>query len=206
MIDFTKVHNLPTKLTLIRLIVSPLILPLLLVYLLPYNIGWLNYILSFFFIALGITDFFDGYFARKLGQVTVLGAALDPIADKFLFFSTLIALLEAHKIFFYWVMILIGREFFIMGLRIIALEHAFSIPVSFLSKCKTVVEMLCIAVIIINPHQQMGFANIYGWNGIEIFLLFVTIGMSIVTAFWYYQDFMIEMQERNMMKDSHDNQ
>jgi CDP-diacylglycerol--glycerol-3-phosphate 3-phosphatidyltransferase len=162
---------------------------------------WLNYMLAVLFVALGITDFFDGYFARKLGQVTVIGAALDPIADKFLFYSSLIALLGAHKIFFYWVIILIGREFFIMGLRIIALEHKFSIPVSFLSKCKTVFEMACIAVIIINPHQHLGIENFYGWNGLEACLLIVTIFMSLLTAYWYYQDFIIEMQERIIFKE-----
>ncbi|HWY36323.1 MAG TPA: CDP-alcohol phosphatidyltransferase family protein, partial [Nitrosopumilaceae archaeon] len=66
--------SLPMILTFIRLIGSPLILPFFLVYLLPYNIAWLNYSLALLFFLFGLTDFFDGYLARKYQQVTPIGA------------------------------------------------------------------------------------------------------------------------------------
>ena len=124
--------NLPTILTLIRLILSPLVLPVILVYLLPLNIFWVNGVLAVIFMLLSITDFFDGYLARKYNQETVLGKVLDPLADKFLTYSALIGLLAAHKIYFYWVVILIGRELFILGLRHVALEHRLEVSVSIL--------------------------------------------------------------------------
>jgi CDP-diacylglycerol--glycerol-3-phosphate 3-phosphatidyltransferase len=122
--------NLPILLTLSRLILSPLLLPVLLVYLLPFNNIFINSFLGFLFFLFSITDFFDGYFARRYKQETQVGKLLDPIADKFLLYSTLIGLLAADKIFFYWVIIIIGREFFVMGLRQIA----------FCSSCFTVYE------------------------------------------------------------------
>src|SRR5437762_10588151 len=121
--------SLPMLLTFIRL-GSPLILPFFLVYLLPYNVTWLNYSLATLFFLFGLTDFFDGYLARKYHQVTSTGAMLDHVADKFLLYSTLIALVATHKIHFTWAIIWIGREFFIMTLRQVALENKFAIIVS----------------------------------------------------------------------------
>ncbi len=184
-----KAINLPIQLTLIRLIFSPLILPLLLVYSLPYHLIWINGMLGALFALLGLTDFFDGYLARKYNQETVLGRVLDPLADKFLTYSALIALLAAGKIYFYWVIILIGRELFIMGLRHVALEYQFRVPVSKLGKLKTAVQMLCITVIIVNPYQALGVHALY-WNGTEMGLLLVTIVLSLISAEQYCDDFM----------------
>jgi len=149
-------------LTLTRLILSPLVLPLMFVYLLPLNIFWVNGLLAGIFMLLSLTDFFDGYLARKYNQETALGRILDPLADKFLTYSALIALLAADKIYFYWVVILVGRELFILGLRHVALEHALDIPVSILGKLKTVILMACITFIILNPYlATMSFYNIF---------------------------------------------
>ncbi len=184
--------NTPTILTLIRLTLSPLVLPILLVHFLPYNSLTINILMALVFIGFSLTDFFDGYLARKNGQETPLGSILDPIADKFLFYSTLIALLVAHKIFFFWVVILIGREFFMMGLRQVALEHHFSVPVSSFGKYKTALQMSCLTFIILNPYHDMGLST-HGhglWNLIEAGLLFVTIGFSVISAKAYYHAFM----------------
>lgn len=176
-------------LTLIRLIVSPLMLPVLLVYLLPFNIFWLNGLLAFLFFIMSITDFFDGYFARKYNQETTLGKLLDPLADKFLTYSALIALLAAGKIYFYWVILLIGRELFVMGLRNVALEYKFSIFVSGSAKLKTALLMACITFIILNPYQSVGFKEMY-WNGTEHLLIATTLMLSLFSAQRYYVGFL----------------
>lgn len=184
--------NVPISLTLIRLILSPLILPVLLVNFLPYNSLLINCIMALVFVGFSLTDFFDGYLARKNGQETALGTILDPIADKFLFYSTLIALSAAHKIFFFWVVILIGREFFMMGLRQVALEHHFSVPVSGLGKYKTALQMSCLTFIILNPYHPVGY-SFHGlglWNVIESGLLFLTISFSVFSAKTYFDSFM----------------
>jgi len=182
-----RVLNLPTMLTLIRLIVSPLMLPVLLVYLLPYDNLFINSMLALLFIALSLTDLFDGFLARRFNQVTKLGKQLDPLADKFLSYCALISLLAANKIFFYWVIILIGRDFFVMGLRAIAKEKDFSIPVSFFSKIKTTAQMIFIGFVILNPYQKASFTS--SWNLIEYGLLAVVLLLTVFSAKIYYDSF-----------------
>lgn len=181
--------NVPNVLTIARLIFSPLFLPFLIVYLLPFNIFWINCFIAIIFGFLGLTDFFDGYIARRFKQETQLGQILDPIADKFLLYSTLVTLLAAGKIYFYWVILLIGREIFMMGLRNVALEHNFSVKVSILGKIKTTLQMLFILVVILNPVQHLGMRGAPHWNGTEAVLLFITLAVSLLSAYKYYVSF-----------------
>lgn len=189
-----KLFTLPNTLTLIRLVLSPLALPVLLVYLLPLNILWINVSLALLFVVFGITDYFDGYFARRYAQESLIGGLLDPIADKFLLYSTLIGLLAANKIYFFWVVLLIGREFFIMGLRLVALEHKYSISVSYLAKFKTAVTMICLTYIIYNPYHQLGLMGAFSANLIEYALLATAIGFSLFTAKQYFDGFMAKLK------------
>lgn len=192
-------NRIPITLTLIRLILSPLLLPLLIVYLAPHNNILINTFLALIFIGFSLTDYFDGYFARKYGSVTALGTILDPIADKFLVYSTLISLLAVNKISFFWVVLLIGREFFMMGLRQVALEHNFSIKVSSMGKFKTALQMFCFTYIIFNPYQKVGLGNhgLQWWNTIELLLLLITVGFSISSAIAYFQEFMAQFKHKN---------
>jgi len=181
--------TIPLILTYIRLVISPLVLPLFLVYLLPYNVFFINGILAFFFIVFGLTDFFDGYFARRYNQVTVLGKLLDPVADKCLVYATLISLVATHKIFFYWAIIIIGREFFVMGLRLIATENNKDLSVAFLGKIKTIVHITCLAWLILNPYQASGYLGAFWWNGIETVLILLSLILSVLSGGLYYKRF-----------------
>jgi CDP-diacylglycerol--glycerol-3-phosphate 3-phosphatidyltransferase len=181
--------NIPLALTLFRLIVSPLILPLLLVAFLPFDNLFINSLLAIVFLLFGITDFLDGYLARRFGQETRAGKLLDPIADKFLVYSTLVALLAVHKLFFYWVILFIGRELFVMGLRIIALEHQIQVPVSQAGKIKTMLQILCLAFIIFNPYQAYGYTQAPIFNGVETVLLVTALFLSITSAYDYMMQF-----------------
>jgi len=178
-------------LTFIRLIGSTLILPFFLVHLLPYNLFWLNCFLATLFFLLGLTDFFDGYLARKYQQVTTTGAMLDHVADKFLLYSTLIALVTTHKLYFFWAIIWIGREFFIMTLRHIALENNFSIRVSSWGKLKTCLQIICLTIVIINPYHAYDTCTSY-WNEAELLSLILATGLSIISAYNYFIIFMKE--------------
>jgi len=195
-----QIFTFANALTLARLILSPLMLPLLLVYFLPYNSLIINIVLTILFILLSLTDFFDGYFARRFRQVTSIGKQLDPIADKFLSYSTLIALLTVQKIFFYWVIILVGRDFFVMGLRAIAQDNGLKVPVSFLSKIRTMAMMAFMAFSILNPYQSKGVAHT--WNLIEMALLGAVLLLSILSAKAYYDQFMTEMVAAGKTVDS----
>jgi CDP-diacylglycerol---glycerol-3-phosphate 3-phosphatidyltransferase len=189
--------SFPMILTFIRLIGSPLILPFFLVYLLPYNVLWLNYSLATLFFLFGLTDFFDGYLARKYDQVTPTGAMLDHVADKFLLYSVLIALVAAHKLYFFWAILWIGREFFIMALRQIALENNFSITVSSYGKLKTVMQIICLTFVIINPYHPLSFSAFY-WNGTELLLLCIATGLSLASAHNYFSVFMKEFSKHEL--------
>lgn len=189
-------HSLPMILTYIRLIGAPLVLPFFLVYLLPYNISWINYALSILFLLFGLTDFFDGYLARKYNQVTSTGALLDHVADKFLLYSTLIALVTAHKLYFFWTIIWIGREFFMMTLRHIALEKNLYIAVSSYGKLKTVLQIMCLTIIIANPYHALPVHFSY-WNIFELILLICATLVSVMSAYHYFSVFTNELSQRD---------
>ena len=194
-----KYINTPTLLTLTRLVVAPLVMPGLLVVLLPYHSLFINAFLAILFVLFGLTDFFDGYLARRRNQVSDLGGALDHIADKFLIFSTLIGLLAADKIHFFWVILFIGRDFFVMGLRLIALEHAFSVPVDYIGKVKTAFQMMLITWLILNPYQlQVDHASI--WHTIELGLLSVSIVLTILSGYQYYRSFMRQFMQHDQAR------
>ena len=205
---FKDLVNVPNILTLIRLILSPIMLPVLLVYLLPLNVFWINSLLALLFALFSITDFFDGYLARRYAQVSSLGRFLDPIADKFLIFSTLVALLAVNKIYFVWVLILIGREFFVLGLRQMALEHNLSIHVSWFGKIKTMFQLLYLTVLILNPYHTLSrtglsrfVQDIYhapGWTSLEALLMVAAVSMAVFSAERYYSAFVVQYaQQKN---------
>jgi len=176
-------------------------LPVLFVYLLPFNVFWINCSLAVLFVLFSLTDFFDGFLARRYEKVSSFGRFLDPIADKFLIYSALIALLAINKIFFVWVLVLIGREFFVLGLRQIALENNFSIQVSWLAKCKTLFQTMYLTVLIANPFHTLsraGFSRCISdlyrspvWTSIEMLLLILAVSTSILSAMRYYQAFLV---------------
>lgn len=179
--------NFSLVLTSIRLIAAPLIVPWLLVYYLPQNSLVINLILAVFCGLLALTDFFDGYYARRYGQTTLLGAMLDPIADKFLLFSLLVSLLAVNKIFFFWVILFIGREFYIMGLRHIALEQQRIIAVTNSAKIKTTLQMLYCLVAIANPYYwSVDFSLI---NLMQSTLLGISLWLTLYTAYEYTREF-----------------
>jgi len=184
--------TIPTYLTLFRLIAAPIILPILFVGLLPYNHIIVNSFLALLFIAFALTDFFDGFLARYYHQESALGKMLDPIADKFLIFSSLIGLLAAQKIFFLWVLIFIGRDLFIMGLRQIGLQHMIEVPVSAWGKARTAVLMMYIAFLILNPYALLPWSQAPWWHSIESVLLITALFLTIWSAKKYAYSFFSE--------------
>lgn len=194
--------SVATQLTLIRLLASLICLAPLAFWLLPYNHPVLNILVALIFAALCFTDFLDGYYARKYNQTTKLGAALDHIADKFLTSSTMIALLAVGKIYFLWVIIFIGRDLFIMGLRQIALENNFSLPVDYLGKAKTACLMLLLAWVIVNPYQEAVCSAAFFWQQTEIVLLTVSLLLTILSAYSYGRSFLQQIVMHPLLERS----
>ena len=188
----SKQITLPTYLTLARLICAPILVPFLIVRYVPQNDFIINISIAAIFLLFGLTDYLDGFFARRYAQESKLGATLDHLADKFLTFSALIGLLAVHKILYVWVLLLVGRELFMMGLREIALEHAMSLKVSSFGKLKTVVHIALICWIIANP-MQVGQS--YFWNGTQTILLAVSLILAWYSAFNYFILFYAQLKK-----------
>jgi CDP-diacylglycerol--glycerol-3-phosphate 3-phosphatidyltransferase len=157
-----EIDNLPNRLTMFRVVLIPIILVSLFLTtissptLIPH-IRSLNYIAAWTFVAASITDFFDGYIARKRNIVTVFGSFLDPIADKFLVISSLIMLLYLSRVHVIVVLILVLREMYITALRLLAVEKGFSVPVGTLGKWKTATQMVGVPLL-------MAYDNPFGIN------------------------------------------
>lgn len=181
----------PRMATLGKLLLSPLLLPFFLVYLLPVHSLILNIVLAALFVVLSLTDLVEAYCARRYGNVVVQGKYLDPLADTLLYCSTLIALLAAHKLFFYWVIILVGRELFVLGLRLVAGERNIKVPVSWFMKLKTIVQLVFVTFVILNPYQACGLSHT--WNLVEYTLLLVMLGISVLSAKFYFDQCIVLM-------------
>jgi CDP-diacylglycerol--glycerol-3-phosphate 3-phosphatidyltransferase len=147
-----QIDNLPNRLTMFRMLLIPIIVTCLI--LTKINFDWvepikmkLGYLCGWTFVLASITDFFDGYIARKRGIVTVFGSFLDPIADKFLVVSSLILLGELERIPSLVVLILVLREMYITSLRLLASERGLTVPVGKLGKWKTTMQMIAIPLL-----------------------------------------------------------
>ncbi|HEY6843130.1 MAG TPA: CDP-diacylglycerol--glycerol-3-phosphate 3-phosphatidyltransferase [Thermoanaerobaculia bacterium] len=137
-----EIWNLPNSLTLLRIFLVPFLVVVLLT-------KWSDWVGLAIFLVAAITDFFDGYIARRLNKTTRLGALLDPIADKLLMSSAFISLVELGIARAWMVVIIIGREFAVSGLRSIAAQHGVTIAASPLGKTKMVTQVVAISLLIV---------------------------------------------------------
>ena len=143
--------NLPNGLTLLRIFIVPILVVVLLT---PFSESWFGvprHILGVtLFLAAALTDFLDGHFARSRNQVTRLGQLLDPIADKLLISAALISLVENQLAPAWAVVIIIGREFAVTGLRSIAAADGVVISASKMGKFKMLVQVFTVALLIVS--------------------------------------------------------
>ena len=139
--------NTPNKLTIARMILVPFFVLFILT-------GWggdaNRYICLAIFVVASITDWFDGYLARKNNLVTNFGKFMDPLADKLLVCSALICMIELDRLPAWFVIIIIAREFIISGFRLIASDNGIVIAASYWGKFKTNFQMFMIIMLIID--------------------------------------------------------
>src|SRR5580700_2111285 len=145
--------NLPNLLTLARIFLVPLLVAALLAD--GATMNWEQWVpVSREIFALGVflaaaaTDLLDGYLARRWRQVTTVGTLLDPIADKLLISAALVSLVDIHRVPAWIVILIIGREFAVSGLRSIAAASGYTIMASELGKTKMVAQVVAIALVI----------------------------------------------------------
>ena len=164
--------NLPNKLTIFRVI---LIVPFIIL-LLGGQAGWFgentfvtDMIALAIFIIASLTDLIDGKIARKYNLITDFGKFMDPLADKLLVCSAMIALIEMNRIPSWVVIIIIAREFIISGFRLVAVDNGIAsdngvvIAASYWGKFKTTFQMVMICLMIANFPQLQILTNIIMW-------------------------------------------
>jgi CDP-diacylglycerol---glycerol-3-phosphate 3-phosphatidyltransferase len=143
--------NIPNALTLSRIFIVPLLVVVLLT---PVSENWLGvprYLLGVaIFVAAALTDYFDGKLARSWKQVSTWGKLLDPIADKLLISAALISLVENHLAPAWAVVIIVGREFAVTGLRSIAATEGVVISASKMGKFKMVAQVVTVGLLILS--------------------------------------------------------
>ncbi len=134
------------------------------------------------FLAAAFTDLLDGYLARRLGQITTIGTLLDPIADKLLISSALIALVQVRVTPGWLAILLIGREFAVSGLRSIAAAEGYTISASDLGKTKTVSQIAGITCLLLSIRHP-SLVSLANW-GMGVVVLFSLV--SAVDYFWKF--------------------
>jgi CDP-diacylglycerol--glycerol-3-phosphate 3-phosphatidyltransferase len=185
--------NLPNSLTVLRIF----FVPLLAVVLLTQQPNWNFWGLSVHFEVWGVlilmaaatTDMFDGYLARKRGEITTLGILLDPIADKLLISAVFISLVEMGLVPGWMVLIIIGREFIITGLRNIASAEGLIIPASALGKVKMILQVIAGAIVILGARHPV-------LKPLGTILLWAVVLSAIASAIHYFHIFWGQVDDR----------
>lgn len=167
--------NLPNKLTILRTIM----IPVFLIFLYIPGLGMTGDVLAAaIFVLASFTDFLDGKIARKYNLVTNFGKFMDPLADKLLVCSALIALVDLDRIPAWVVIIIIAREFIISGFRLIASDNGVVIAASYWGKFKTTFQMIMIILLILNIDYP--YSNI-----INMVIMYIALALTIISLLDY---------------------
>ena len=182
--------NLPISLTLLRIFFVPIVVVLLLT-----KGGNMDLWAVGVFLLAAVTDLLDGYLARKRRQITTLGILLDPIADKLLTSAAFISLTELHwtsdhLVPAWMVVIIVGREFAVSGLRSIASAEGYVLEASELGKTKMVLQVVAITVIILESRR---FPILRPLGKV---LLWTVVVFAVASAAQYFWNFWTRLDER----------
>jgi CDP-diacylglycerol--glycerol-3-phosphate 3-phosphatidyltransferase len=175
--------NLPNALTLVRIFMVPLLVVVLLTEI-PDKEYWG---LAIFLLA-ALTDALDGIIARRTNRITVTGAMLDPIADKLLMSAAFISLVELQQAPAWMVTLIVGREFAVTALRLIALERGTAISANWLGKAKTTSQIIAVSILIFGINSER-------WDVLGLAALWVAVALtvaSMVVYFWQNRRVLLE--------------
>lgn len=178
--------NLPNKLTLLRIVLVPLFVLFLLVNSIPFNYLWALLI----FIGASVTDFFDGYYARKYNMVTDFGKFADPLADKILVTSAFCCFIQLGIIGAVPVIIVLFREFAVTSVRLIAATKGTVVAANMWGKAKTVSQIVAIiATIFFKLLVQFGLTIAEPiFNVIIAVCIWVSVLLTIISGVVYLKD------------------
>lgn len=168
--------NLPNFLTLGRIILVPIFMVALLI-----DTARGHYWAAFIFVLASVTDFLDGYLARKNNQITNFGKIMDPLADKLLVSAALICLVELSDVPAWIVVLILGREFAVTGLRTLAAADGIVVAASKLGKYKTVSQMIALVLLILKENV----VAVVGFD-LGIWVLYLALVLTLYSGFDYF--------------------
>jgi len=166
--------NIPTILTLSRVFIIPLFI---------IAVKYHPVIGVIIFIVASLTDFLDGYLARRSGKITEFGIILDPIADKFLIISALILLVDMGRLNVWVAIIMIVRDFLVTGLRVYALSKDIVIPAEFGGKLKTTLQITGIILLILWDSTGIDLSDA------GTVIIWIALGMAVISGINYTVSF-----------------
>ena len=187
--------NLPNFLTLSRIFLAPIIVAFLLTRIPNWEYWGVG-----LFLGASLTDWLDGYLARKRHQITTLGTLLDPIADKLLICSAFIALVELKLVQAWLVVIIVGREFAVSGLRNIAASEGFTISASRLGKMKMFIQVAAITLLILGSRLHGIVYYVANLALAAVVVLAVVSMIQYFQKFWGQIDESIKHRERRKLR------
>ncbi len=180
--------NLPNALTLLRIAAIPLVMLFI----------WRGepedcVIAGWIYSAATITDFFDGWLARKRGLVTVMGKFLDPLADKLIVMAMLVMLVPLHRVPAWLVVVILAREITITGLRAVASIEGLVIDAGGDGKMKTALQMMGVLCLVIHYPYPVNFYGVYeaqvDFNLAGLWVLLGSMVFSLTSAVSYFRAF-----------------
>ncbi|MBF8250871.1 MAG: CDP-diacylglycerol--glycerol-3-phosphate 3-phosphatidyltransferase [Deltaproteobacteria bacterium] len=178
--ESTDIWNIPNLLTFFRIALIPV-----LVFLLLSSSELLSILSVLVFSIASITDWLDGYLARKMNIVTNLGKFLDPIADKLLIAAALVMLVGLGRVPAWMVVVIIGREIAVTGLRSIASSEGIIIAASDLGKGKMILQISALIGLLLH-YQYLGI----DFHAVGMMLLWVALALTAWSGFDYFYKFM----------------
>ena len=171
--------NLPNKLTILRTIMIPFFLVFLYMSVMEgHDFGWFKWVALGVFIAASLTDMLDGKIARKYNLVTNFGKFMDPLADKLLVCSALIALSDIGRMPAWIVIVIIARDFIISGFRLVAVEKGVVIAAGWSGKIKTTVQMIMVCFLVADLGGKVFYV-------IDQVLIYLSLVLTIVSLLDY---------------------
>jgi CDP-diacylglycerol--glycerol-3-phosphate 3-phosphatidyltransferase len=171
--------NLPIGLTLTRIVAVPLLIVFLISSSRVHAV-----IAAAIFILASVTDWLDGLLARRRNQVTTLGTLLDPIADKLLVAAALVSLIAIDRVPAWIVVVIIGRELAVTGLRAVAAGVGVIVPASRLAKWKTVSQYVAVTLLIVEKGIESPTFHVAATG-----VLWIAVGLTIVSGVDYFYRF-----------------
>ena len=183
--------TLPTLLTWARIVAIPLIVG---IYYLPVEMAQRNLMATVLFIVVALTDWLDGWLARRLNQTSSFGAFLDPVADKFLVCAALLVLLQLDRVNALVALVIIGREIAISALRewMAQIGASRSVAVHMIGKIKTSVQMVAIPFLLYDG-LLFGVVDTHVWG---TWLIWISAVLTVWSMVYYLQKALPEIRAR----------